>query len=160
MKFYKSYIQYKRNGKIIVEQLGDSIYPFKGRYTSLYYQIEMGKNEYKLYGYWQISSNEIECDTIIINKMNYGNELNKWVRCEEGLTYSRYTLKGHEDLGLVIATTKFINGDKQLYVYKSIENKSFLFMVKEGDTWSTLSYIPEEVINNMVGTIIIGDKVY
>ena len=72
MKFYKSYIQYKRNGKIIVEQLGDSIYPFKGRYTSLYYQIEMGKNEYKLYGYWQISSNEIECDTIIINKMNYG----------------------------------------------------------------------------------------
>ena len=74
------------------------------------------------------------------------NELNKWVRCEEGLTYSRYTLKGHEDLGLVIATTKFINGDKQLYVYKSIENKSFLFMVKEGDTWSTLSYIPEEVI--------------
>lgn len=46
------------------------------------------------------------------------NELNKWVRCEEGLTYSRYTLKGHEDLGLVIATTKFINGDKQLYVYK------------------------------------------
>ena len=33
-------------------------------------------------------------------------------------------------------------------------------MVKEGDTWSTLSYIPEEVINNMVGTIIIGDKVY
>ena len=26
MKFYKSYIQYKRNGKIIVEQLGDSIY--------------------------------------------------------------------------------------------------------------------------------------
>ena len=72
MKFYKSYIQYKRNGKIIVEQLGDSIYPFKGRYTSLYYRIEMGKNEYKLYGYWQISSNEIECDTIIINKMNYG----------------------------------------------------------------------------------------
>ena len=72
MKFYKSYIQYKRNGKIIVEQLGDSIYPFKVRYTSLYYQIEMGKNEYKLYGYWQISSNEIECDTIIINKMNYG----------------------------------------------------------------------------------------
>ena len=71
MKFYKSYIQYKRNGKIIIEQLGDSIYPFKGRYTSLYYQIEMGKNEYKLYGYWQISSNEIECDTIIINKMNY-----------------------------------------------------------------------------------------
>ena len=68
MKFYKSYIQYKRNGKIIVEQLGDSIYPFKGRYTSLYYQIEMGKNEYKLYGYWQISSNEIECDTIIINE--------------------------------------------------------------------------------------------
>ena len=62
MKFYKSYIQYKRNGKIIVEQLGDSIYP------SLYYQIEMGKNEYKLYGYWQISSNEIECDTIIINE--------------------------------------------------------------------------------------------
>ena len=156
---YKSYIQYKRNGKIIVEQLGDSIYPFKGRYTSLYYQIEMGKNEYKLYGYWQISSNEIECDTIIINKMNYGKWI-KWVRCEEGLTYSRYTLKGHEDLGLVIATTKFINGDKQLYVYKSIENKSFLFMVKEGDTWSTLSYIPEEVINNMVGTIIIGDKVY
>ena len=37
------------------------------------------------------------------------NELNKWVRCEEGLTYSRYTLKGHEDLGLVIATTKFIS---------------------------------------------------
>lgn len=72
MKFYKSYIQYKRNGKIIIEQLGDSIYPFKGRYTPLYYQIEMGKNEYKLYGYWQISSNEIECDTIIINKMNYG----------------------------------------------------------------------------------------
>ena len=61
-------LQYKRNGKIIVEQLGDSIYPFKGRYTSLYYQIEMGKNEYKLYGYWQISSNEIECDTIIINE--------------------------------------------------------------------------------------------
>ena len=91
---------------------------------------------------------------------NMENELNKWVRCEEGLTYSRYTLKGHEDLGLVIATTKFINGDKQLYVYKSIEDKSFLFMVKEGDTWSTLSYIPEEVINNMVGTIIIGDKVY
>ena len=68
MKFYKSYIQYKRNGKIIIEQLGDSIYPFKGRYTPLYYQIEMGKNEYKLYGYWQISSNEIECDTIIINE--------------------------------------------------------------------------------------------
>ena len=75
---------------------------------------------------------------------NMENELNKWIK----------------DLGLVIATTKFINGDKQLYVYKSIENKSFLFMVKEGDTWSTLSYIPEEVINNMVGTIIIGDKVY
>ena len=33
-------------------------------------------------------------------------------------------------------------------------------MVNEGDTRSTLSYIPEEVINNMVGTIIIGDKVY
>ena len=88
------------------------------------------------------------------------NELNKWIRCEEGLTYSRHTLKGHEDLGLVIATTKFINGNKQLYIYKSIENKSFLFMVKEGDTWNTLSYIPEEVINNMIGTIIIGDKVY
>lgn len=27
---------------------------------------------------------------------NMENELNKWVRCEEGLTYSRYTLKGHE----------------------------------------------------------------
>ncbi len=40
---------------------------------------------------------------------NMENELNKWVRCEEGLTYSRYTLKGHEDLGLVIATTKFIS---------------------------------------------------
>ena len=88
------------------------------------------------------------------------NEPNKWVRCKEGLTYSQHTLKGHEDLGLVIATTKFINGDKQLYVYKSIKNKSFLFKVKEGDTRSTLSYIPEEVINNMIGTIVIGDKIY
>lgn len=87
------------------------------------------------------------------------NESNKWVRCKEGLTYSQYTLKGHEDLGLVIATTKFINGDKQLYVYKSIENNSFLFKVKESDTWNILSYIPE-VINNMVGTMIIGDKIY
>ncbi len=43
------------------------------------------------------------------------NELNKWVRCEEGLTYSRYTLKGHEDLGLVIATTVFTTNYSSIF---------------------------------------------
>lgn len=71
MKFYKSYLQYRHNGKIVLEQLGDSIYPFKGKYTPLYYQIKMIGNEYRLYGCWQVSNNEIECDTTIINKTNY-----------------------------------------------------------------------------------------
>ena len=86
--------------------------------------------------------------------------MNKWIKCDKSPFNGERTLKGYEDLGNVIATTKFESGDKQLYVYKSVRDKSFIFMVKDKNDWINLSCIPEEVIENMVGTIVFGDKIY
>lgn len=86
--------------------------------------------------------------------------MNKWIKLEECPFLGRVILKDYEDLGTVVATTKFEKDDKLLYVYKVLKDNSFIFQLRDGDRYEYLSCIPEEVITNMVGTIICGDQTY
>lgn len=86
--------------------------------------------------------------------------MDKWIKCEDCPFGGQYILKDYEDLGNVIVTTKFVKENKELYVYKSIKDQSFLFLVKDRNEWKPLTYIPEEVIDSMIGRIIFDGKTF
>lgn len=86
--------------------------------------------------------------------------MNKWTKSSFIPYYGEVILNGYEHLGNVIATTIFEREGKLLYVYKIVKDKSFIFLVQNGNRLEHLPCIPEEVIDNMVGVLVIGDKTY
>lgn len=86
--------------------------------------------------------------------------MTKWIKCEKSPFVGECVLKGFEDLGNVVATTVFKSGDRVLYVFKTVQDKSYLFMERSEDEWKHLFRVPEEVVENMIGKISFGDKTY
>lgn len=91
-----------------------------------------------------------------LNEIN----MNKWIKSASTPHFGEVTLNGYEHLGNVIATTIFEKEDELLYVYKIVKDKSFIFLLKNKNRLEHLHCIPEEVIDNMVGVLVIVDKTY